>query len=822
MDAGAGRLLPRGGLGGDREHPRRQRDHDPADARGEPGQGLQDVHLGRGDRRRDRLHLLRFGAEDERQAARRFTREPRADPAGGADRLRLRQPRRRPPRGARGDRRRERRTRRAPTAPTRGPRAPRRWCASTSATARAPFFVFNGTGANVASIDALTRPCEAVICTGRGAHARRRVRRAGAARRAPSCSRSRTEHGKLASRRPRSLGGAARRRAPGAAAARLDHPVDRARDRLLARRDAGRSPTPPIELGMYLHVDGARLANAAAALGAGARRADHRGRGGRRLLRRHQERPHASARRSSSAAPTSPRTSPSRASSSASSPRRCASSRPSSRRCSRATCGCAKRRARQRDGGPAGRRGRVDRRGRDHPAGRGERGLRPPRAARRSTGCSTACPGDHPFYIWDDASRRGALDVRLGYQRGRRRRLRRRDRRCGRLTFAGGWSARCSSGRKGRRVAERIETVIVRRCRRRRHPRLLAGRPVRVEGQRARRPRCSSRCGSSASAAGSKLALGRDRTRAGAAATPAPSPGRGSRSGEVRDLELPGPAGPIAARLYRPAGLAEPGAADRLLPRRRPRDLRSRHPRPAVSLPRQRDPGAGALGRLPARPRAPLPGRGRGLVRGVRWAHAEAGRLGADPRRIAVAGDSAGGNLATVVAQLAAAGDGPRAGVPGADLPGDRLLVEARLVRRPSPRASSSPAPRWTGFATTTSPAAADRADPRASPILADRPVRDAAGSHRHGRLRPASRRGRGLRRARCARPGSAVTLRREPDLVHGFINAVGLGGRSRAGAAVDRSGDPRGARAPLTLPSRSGYPAARCPDSSVGRAPPW
>ena len=36
------------------------------------------------------------------------------------------------------------------------------------------------------------------------------------------------------------------------------------------------------------------------------------------------------------------------------------------------------------------------------------------------------------------------------------------------------------------------------------------------------------------------------------------------------------------------------------------------------------------------------------------WAHAEAGRLGADPDRIAVAGDSAGGNLATVVAQLAA------------------------------------------------------------------------------------------------------------------------------------------------------------------------
>ena len=74
---------------------------------------------------------------------------------------------------------------------------------------------------------------------------------------------------------------------------------------------------------------------------------------------------------------------------------------------------------------------------------------------------------------------------------------------------------------------------------------------------------------------------------------------------------------------------------------------------------------------------------------------------------------------------------------------------------------------------------AEDREDPRASPILAEDlsglppahivsagfdPLRDEAEDYAE-RLRAA---------------GVPTTLRRESDLVHGFINAVGLGGRAR------------------------------------------
>ena len=306
--------------------------------------------------------------------------------------------------------------------------------------------------------------------------------------------------------------------------------------------------------------------------------------------------------------------------------------------------------------------------------------------------------------------------------------------------------------------------------------RLLAGRPVRVEGQQLDVHvqlglRFENLSG------GSKLrsvAATRARRRRDARTFAGPR----IEVGRVRDLELPGPAGTIAARLYEPGALASPaplivyyhGGGHVIC------DLDT-HDQPCRFLARE-TPALLLSVDYRLAPEHRFPAAVEDALAAFRFAHAEAGRLGADPRRIAVAGDSAGGNLAAVVAQLAAADGGPRPAFQGLIYP---------VIDYSSKRASYETFAE--GFFLTRAemdwfrdhylPAAADRADPRASPILADHlsgtppahittagfdPLRDEGEAYAE-RLREA---------------GVRVTLRREPDLVHGFINAVGLGGRSR------------------------------------------
>ena len=135
-------------------------------------------------------------------------------------------------------------------------------------------------------------------------------------------------------------------------------------------------------------------------------------------------------------------------------------------------------------------------------------------------------------------------------------------------------------------------------------------------------------------------------------------PAPGEEVVEVRDIDIPGPAGPIAARSYRPAGDgALPlvvffhgggwviGGIDS-------------HDATCRAL-------ANASGAVIVSidyrlaPEHPYPAAVEDCWAATRWVADRAGDLGGDSTRLAVAGDSAGGNLAAVVALMARDAGGP-------------------------------------------------------------------------------------------------------------------------------------------------------------------
>ena len=173
-------------------------------------------------------------------------------------------------------------------------------------------------------------------------------------------------------------------------------------------------------------------------------------------------------------------------------------------------------------------------------------------------------------------------------------------------------------------------------------------------------------------------------------------------------------------------------------------------------------------------PEHPFPAAVEDARAALRWAHAHAEELQADPDRIAVGGDSAGGNLAAVVSQLAAHDGGPP--------PFLQLLiypVTDFTGRRPSKELFAE------GFLLTNAEMdwfesnyfGSDRSrmsDPRASPLLAA----DLSG------LAPAlvvtaafdPLRDEGEEYARALRAaGTPATLRRFPGFIHAFISAIGV-----------------------------------------------
>jgi acetyl esterase/lipase len=169
----------------------------------------------------------------------------------------------------------------------------------------------------------------------------------------------------------------------------------------------------------------------------------------------------------------------------------------------------------------------------------------------------------------------------------------------------------------------------------------------------------------------------------------------------------------------------------------------------------------------------------------VRWAIEHAAKLGADPQRVAVGGDSAGGNLATVIAHDFARDGGPS-------------LRAQLLIYPPTDLAGEFPSRKLFGEGLVLTRRDADwfdaqymqnvtAAEPRVSPLRAA----DLSGlcpalvvTAGFDALRDEGEAYAGaLRRA-----GNHVVSWRERGLLHGFVNYAGISRESRA--AVKRIGN--------------------------------
>jgi acetyl esterase len=268
----------------------------------------------------------------------------------------------------------------------------------------------------------------------------------------------------------------------------------------------------------------------------------------------------------------------------------------------------------------------------------------------------------------------------------------------------------------------------------------------------------------------------RARIRAGSAAAAGPKQSQPT----VRDLAIPGPAGTIPARFYDPPGM---GLEDR----------------PSIVYFHG---GGWTIGDLdtcdsvcrflalevPATvlsvgyrlaPEHPFPAAVEDAIAAFRWAAVANNRLGVDPGRIAVAGDSAGGNLAAAVSLLARDDRVPAPAMqaliyPVTDAVGGQQsrdeFAEGFLLTKADMD--------W--FERHYLPPGTDHADPRVSMLRAADlsglppayvltagfdPLRDEGEAYA----------------ARMQEAGVQVTLRRHPGLIHGFANMTAISGTAHA-----------------------------------------
>jgi acetyl esterase len=248
---------------------------------------------------------------------------------------------------------------------------------------------------------------------------------------------------------------------------------------------------------------------------------------------------------------------------------------------------------------------------------------------------------------------------------------------------------------------------------------------------------------------------------------------------DVEEISLPGPAGEIPARHYRPAG----GVAAPLLVFYHGGGwvLGDLDYADALCRLTCRDAGIHVLSvdyRLS--PEHPAPAAVEDAYAAFAWAYEHAGELGAIPGRVAVGGDSAGGNLAAVVCQLARDEAGPT--------PVLQWLIYPRTDFTAQTRSLSLFA---RGFLLTKRDmdwfqaqylrdSGLHLADPRVSPLLAESLHGLAPALIAVAGFDPLRDEGEGYAAALRA-AGTPVDLRSMGSLTHGFVNLFQLGGGSAA-----------------------------------------
>jgi acetyl esterase len=179
-------------------------------------------------------------------------------------------------------------------------------------------------------------------------------------------------------------------------------------------------------------------------------------------------------------------------------------------------------------------------------------------------------------------------------------------------------------------------------------------------------------------------------------------------------------------------------------------------------------------------PEDPFPAAYDDALAAFRWVVDHADELGADPARIAVGGDSAGGNLAAVVAIEAA--------LTGLPLAFQLLIYPATDAVRDTESAAMFAegfylTKAFMDLANASYIGASDPRDPRVSPAYADLPAGLAPAYVATAGFDPLRDEGEAYAR-KLADAGVEVELRRFPDQIHGFFNVVGVGRTSRAAIA--------------------------------------